>query len=268
MKLLELDLRAFGPFTDRQLDLSAGREGLHLVFGPNEAGKSSALRALRALLFGVPERTRDTFRHDNQALRLGGRIRNRQGEELAFVRRKGRKNTLLDLDDKSIGEDALAPFIGSVDERRFERLFGIDYETLVSGGQALLEERGREAEALFGTALGTVAIHRVLDRLDQEAKDLFSAARFQAEDQCPDRSADRGGAPAARGHPVGASLGAGQAAARSDDSGACRDGRDDRAGHRRAQSARAHPAHPPGAGAARSPERAVGADRDRARACR
>jgi uncharacterized protein YhaN len=174
MKLLELDLRAFGPFTDRQLDLSAGREGLHLVFGPNEAGKSSALRALRALLFGVPERTRDTFRHDNQALRLGGRIRNRQGEELAFVRRKGRKNTLLDLDDKSIGEDALAPFIGSVDERRFERLFGIDHETLVSGGQALLEERGREAEALFGTALGTVAIHRVLDRLDQEAKDLFS----------------------------------------------------------------------------------------------
>jgi uncharacterized protein YhaN len=174
MKLLQLDLRAFGPFTDRQLDLSAGREGLHLVFGPNEAGKSSALRALRALLFGIPERTRDTFRHDKQALRLGGRLGNRQGEELTLVRRKGRKNTLLTVDGQPLGEDALVPFLGTLDDRGFERLFGIDHETLVSGGQALLEERGREAEALFGSALGAVAIHRVLDRLDQEAKDLFA----------------------------------------------------------------------------------------------
>lgn len=175
MKLMELDLLAFGPFTERRLDLSAGQQGLHLVFGPNEAGKSSALRALRALLFGVPERTRDTFRHDNQALRLGGRLCNRQGEELRFIRRKGRKNTLLSVDGQTLGEDSLAPFIGTLDDRGFERLFGIDHETLVSGGQALLEERGREAEALFGSALGTVAIHRVLDRLDQEARDLFAA---------------------------------------------------------------------------------------------
>ena len=45
MKILELALHAFGPFTDVVLDLSAGQEGLHLIYGPNEAGKSSALRA-------------------------------------------------------------------------------------------------------------------------------------------------------------------------------------------------------------------------------
>ncbi len=173
MKILELDLRAFGPFTDRRLDLSGGCEGLHLVFGPNEAGKSSALRALRALLFGIHERTRDAFRHGNQELRLGGRLRNRNGDELAFVRRKGRKSTLLDPAGKAIGEDALLPFLGEVDDGLFERLFGIDYEGLIDGGRALLEERGREAEALFGTALGATAIHRILDRLDQEAGGLF-----------------------------------------------------------------------------------------------
>jgi uncharacterized protein YhaN len=173
MKILELDLRAFGPFTDRRLDLSGGCEGLHLVFGPNEAGKSSALRALRALLFGIHERTRDAFRHGNQELRLGGRLRNRNGDELAFVRRKGRKSTLLDPAGKAIGEDALLPFLGEVDDGLFERLFGIDYEGLIDGGRALLEERGRAAEALFGTALGATAIHRILDRLDQEAGGLF-----------------------------------------------------------------------------------------------
>lgn len=173
MKILELDLRAFGPFTERRLDLSGGCEGLHLVFGPNEAGKSSALRALRGLLFGIHERTRDDFRHGKQELRLGGRLRNRNCDELEFVRRKGRKSTLLDPDGKAIGEDALLPFLGEVDDGLFERLFGIDYESLVGGGQTLLEERGREAEALFGTALGATAIHRVLDRLDQEANGLF-----------------------------------------------------------------------------------------------
>ena len=54
MKILELALHAFGPFTDAVLDLSAGQEGLHLIYGPNEAGKSSALRALRQALFGIP----------------------------------------------------------------------------------------------------------------------------------------------------------------------------------------------------------------------
>lgn len=173
MKILELDLRAYGPFTDRQLDLSGGEQGLHLIFGPNEAGKSSALRALRALLFGVPERTRDDFRHDKQDLRLGGRLRGRGGEELTLVRRKGRKSTLLDPEGQALAEDVLAPFIGEVDQRLFERLFGIDYEALISGGQTLLEERGREAEALFGAALGATAIRRLLDELELEANALF-----------------------------------------------------------------------------------------------
>ena len=39
MKLQKLYLSAFGPFTERTLDLSAGREGLHIIFGVNEAGK-------------------------------------------------------------------------------------------------------------------------------------------------------------------------------------------------------------------------------------
>lgn len=57
MKILQLNLLAFGPFTDTPIDLSEGKEGFHLVFGPNEAGKSSALRALRQMVFGIPERS-------------------------------------------------------------------------------------------------------------------------------------------------------------------------------------------------------------------
>ena len=43
MKIVELRLLAFGPFTDRVLDLGAGSYGLHVIYGRNEAGKSSVL---------------------------------------------------------------------------------------------------------------------------------------------------------------------------------------------------------------------------------
>jgi uncharacterized protein YhaN len=174
VRLLDLHLQAYGPFTDRHLDLSGGREGLHVVFGPNEAGKSSALRALRALLYGIPERTQDDFIHSKSALRIGGRFCSRTGEEWVCYRRKGRKHTLLDRNGSPLPEDTLMRLLGGVDERLFQRLFGIDHEALVTGGEALLEERGREAEALFGTGLGSNAVHAVLEQLDQEAQSLFA----------------------------------------------------------------------------------------------
>jgi len=96
MKIISLDFVAFGPFTDTTLDLSAGEKGFHIIYGPNEAGKSAALRALEALLFGIPVRTSDNFIHDNKTLRIGGRLRHSDSSEIHFVRRKGKKNTLLD----------------------------------------------------------------------------------------------------------------------------------------------------------------------------
>ena len=73
MRLLALDLLAFGPFAGASLDLSA-RGGLDLVYGPNEAGKSTALRAIRGLFYGIDERTGDAHRHAMKDLRIGGRL--------------------------------------------------------------------------------------------------------------------------------------------------------------------------------------------------
>ena len=64
-----------GPFTDVVLDLSAGEQGLHLIYGPNEAGKTSTLRALSHLLFGFPHLSADNFVHPNDQLRIGGKLR-------------------------------------------------------------------------------------------------------------------------------------------------------------------------------------------------
>ena len=54
MWLARLDLLAFGRFTDVRLHFD---RGLHIVYGPNEAGKTTTLRAIRQLMFGFDERT-------------------------------------------------------------------------------------------------------------------------------------------------------------------------------------------------------------------
>ena len=53
MRIDRLDLIAYGPFDGTVLDLSDGASGLHLIYGDNEAGKSTSLRALIGWLFGI-----------------------------------------------------------------------------------------------------------------------------------------------------------------------------------------------------------------------
>lgn len=180
MRLLELYLKAFGPFTERRLDLSGDRKsdqtepGLHLVFGPNEAGKSSALRALRALLYGFPKQTGDDFLHAYDQLRVGGRLLLADGSELAFLRRKGQKSTLLATEDESPLDDGLLDrCLHGIDERLFATLFGIDHDALLQGGQELLEQKGDVGQALFAAGLGTRNLRKVLQSLDEEADALF-----------------------------------------------------------------------------------------------
>ena len=173
MKILELQLLAFGPFTDLHLDLAEGEQGLHVLFGPNEAGKSSALRALKALLYGVPEKTSDNFKHDNTRLRIGGRIRHSDGTELSFIRRKGRKDTLLGFDGKPIGDSLLHKFLQGVGEDLFSTLFGIDHEALRRGGQEILRGGGEVGQSLFAAGLGGISIPQILQTLDAEAEKLF-----------------------------------------------------------------------------------------------
>src|SRR4051812_7928371 len=98
MKILELALHAFGPFTDVVLDLSGGQEGLHMIFGSNEAGKSSAMRGVRQALFGIPAQSADDFIHSYTKMRVGLTLRGGDGGTLGFIRRKGNRNTLLAAD--------------------------------------------------------------------------------------------------------------------------------------------------------------------------
>jgi len=173
VKLLELGLVAFGPFTGRVLDLSAGDHGLHVVFGRNEAGKSSALRALHALLYGIPGQTDDAFLHPYDRLRVAGRLRRSDGSELAVLRRKGTKGTLLAPDETRLDDEALDPFLGTVSAEEFRMFWGVDHARLVQGGRDILAGRGDLGEALFSAGSGLSHLRSLRQRLDDEAAGYF-----------------------------------------------------------------------------------------------
>ena len=173
MRILELHFMAFGPFTDLSLDLSKNNDEMHIIYGPNEAGKSVSLRALTALFYGIPVRTSDNFLHDNQNLRIAARIRHSDGDELYFARRKGRKDTLLNETGQPIPDSSLNKYLNGTEEAFFSTMFGLDHEVLIQGGEQILRGGGAIGESLFAAGLGRTNIREVMKGLEEEAAKLF-----------------------------------------------------------------------------------------------
>ena len=175
MIIERLDLVAFGHFTDDVIDLSGGPVRFHLVYGPNESGKSTSLRAIHSLLFGMPARSDDDFIHPYRSMRVGGRlVDSESGAAIDCVRRRGKKKTLLTPDEQSELDPAkLAAMLRGVDSETFSRQFGISHAELVAGGRAILEGGGDLGEMLFAAGSGTGALRKVRQRLEEDMRELF-----------------------------------------------------------------------------------------------
>lgn len=169
MRICRVDLHPCGPFAQHRFEFEA--PGLHVVYGPNETGKSSTLRALSALLFGFRD---DELRFGAEDPRIGGELLSPEGSRLSFWRRRGRKDTLLDERRQPLAVDALAPFLRSVNAAMFRSFFGIDWRALDQGSSDLLQERGDLAESLFGASLGGPELKRLLKDLEEQSKALWT----------------------------------------------------------------------------------------------
>jgi len=179
MKIDQIDLKAYGHFTNQRLDLG-GTAGLHIICGPNEAGKTTLWRAINGALFGIPEPTPDGHLHGNPKLRVGLALTARSGERLAVMRRKGRVNTLLMYDPATgdeladtVPEDQLRDWLGGLSQGLFLAMFSLDHDALVRGGEALAEGKGDADESIFEAGAGLTSIRSLRAKLDREAEILF-----------------------------------------------------------------------------------------------
>ena len=175
MRLRRLDLTRYGKFTDYSIDFGehvAGTPDLHIIYGLNEAGKSTALSGYLDLLFGIEERTRYGFLHQGKAMEIGACLEF-DGQTHEFKRVKQRSNSLLDAHGQPVNEAILSAPLAGLTRDAYRMMFSLDDQTLEDGGSAILESKGDLGELLFSASAGLAGISSILETAIAEAEGIF-----------------------------------------------------------------------------------------------
>jgi uncharacterized protein YhaN len=186
MRFAKLMLERYGRFEGCELDFHERQPDLHVIYGPNEAGKSTSLSAVADLLFGFPTRSPYNFLFDYSLLRVGAVIAE-DGRELACRRRKSGGSTLVDGDDCPIAESELLAMLRGQTRDSFRLSFSLDQAALRRGGRAMVDAKDDVGQALFAAGSGLTGVSDELQRIEEEADAIWgrrakaSRAYTQAE---------------------------------------------------------------------------------------
>ena len=168
MRLSRLDLERYGRFTDGSMAFPRGSSDLHIIYGPNEAGKSTTRKALCELMFGFAKSTPYNFLHDYSELRLRACVDTPTGP-LEVIRRKTNRQSLIDPDEQAIPDEVWREVLGSADQPFFERMFALDHSALIAGGKDMLDSHSDVGRTLFQAAAGLTHFNQVRAALSVEA---------------------------------------------------------------------------------------------------
>ncbi len=167
MRFAELHLERYGHFEDRRLPFQDRAPDFHMVYGANEAGKSTTLSAVSDLLFGFPTRSLFNFRFDYALLRVGA-VLEEDGRRLVCRRRKSRDHSLIDATEQPLDEGQLSALLHGLNRDTFGAGFSLDQARLRSGGDAMLQATDDLGQALFAAGSGLTEIAKVREALDAE----------------------------------------------------------------------------------------------------
>jgi uncharacterized protein YhaN len=184
VRIARLDLTRYGRFNDYQLDFGPaplGGSDFHIVYGLNEAGKSTAAAGILDLLFGIEKqsaygaakgRASVPSWHPYNAMRIGARLElGERAYEVARLKRD--KNSLVGADDRPLDESLLTAELAGVDREAFHMMFSLDDESLERGGEAILASHGDLGQLLFSASAGLAEISDRLDSLRRKADGFY-----------------------------------------------------------------------------------------------
>jgi uncharacterized protein YhaN len=175
MKLRQLEIENYGIFRDQKFEFDAR---LAVVYGPNEAGKSTLLQLIRELLFGFKVSNHQYVFSDHQGeLAATARLEFSDESELHFRRRKGRKNEVvgqLSPSGREVDANGLKALLGQAEQSTFEHVFAFSLRELVAADESL--KHANLTEALFGSGLGGIANFQSVQRkFKDDAEKLYNA---------------------------------------------------------------------------------------------
>ncbi len=172
MRFAKLSLEKYGHFEDRVIEFRSSASDLHLIYGANEAGKSTSMAAVTDLLFGIPMRSPYNFRFDYPLLRIGALLEE-NNRQIAVRRRKGGSGTLVDADDKPMDEAPLLGMLRGQTRETFGRSFSLDQSALREGGEAMVKAKDDAGQALFAAGSNLTAVASVLATLEDDADGIW-----------------------------------------------------------------------------------------------
>jgi uncharacterized protein YhaN len=182
MRLRKLELRRFGRFSDAVLDFAGitdDASGVHVVYGPNEAGKSTSLDAMRYTLYGMPKGSSSDpaydFVHAKKDIRTALELELDDGSRLAFARNRARDLSVLDAvtgEPDRARADQLERALSGVPKELWVTRHGLSQDALRTGARALLDGAST-SEALFAAATGMVGAYAVLDDIRSQRQDYL-----------------------------------------------------------------------------------------------
>ncbi len=170
MRFEKLKLSRFGHFTDFCLELgkhTLGEPDLHVLYGPNEAGKSTTLAAITDLLYGIKRQTPWNFLHANELLELGATLQ--QGEQRVDIKRFKNHWT-------NASNDRLERFpldLQGLTRDDYARRFSFDEQTLQAGGEQILNSDGDVGQALFSASVGLANLKEQMDSALSDANTFW-----------------------------------------------------------------------------------------------
>lgn len=166
MKLLKAEITEFGKYRQFSFGFTAGNQ---LIFGANEAGKSTLYHFIKAMLFGFPKKQKRKRDYETNHAYYGGALEIEiDGEVLRIERMKhlNKGKATVIIGDEIFPESYLQKRLAPLDSQLFEQVFTFDQEQLQQITQ--LDEKHLQSALL---SLGITGSQQLFLQAEQEEKE-------------------------------------------------------------------------------------------------
>ena len=174
MKIERIELDGFGHFADYAL--GPFDAPVTVLLGPNEAGKSTLLAAIRAILFGFPQRGGREHYPPLKGGNHGGRLHvaSGAGERLTIERYQGARGGQVSISAASgaaLPEAALQHLLGGHSKDVFEQIFAFTLDELTS--DALLKDNEVNGQ-IYSAGIGAARLPQAIRVIAKQRDEVFA----------------------------------------------------------------------------------------------
>lgn len=174
MKFQKILLYGFGQHENLEIDL---RPGMNLLYGPNEAGKTTIQQAILHILFGFPQKNQQELRYEPKTGgKYGGCLYIEDQEYgnwmIERVRGKSSGDVLIRFEDGGVAEEAeLKRLLRGYDRQAFESIFSFSLFQLQDLEK--MDETDLSRTLLASGTTGLDTLWKVEKKMEKEMGGLF-----------------------------------------------------------------------------------------------